>query len=265
MLDKFKFLESNPVSTPIATGTVLCKSNDNNVMENLKKYQSLVRSEMYAMLCTRPDLTYAISQISQFNNSPNQTHYSIAKRGLRYLNGSMDMGITFSGRLGLKLEMYCDADWGNGEDRKSTGAYIGMLAGGAITWKAKKQSTVAASSTEAEYMALLQAAKESIWIQRLLSELSRTAENARVIYDDSQGAIALAHNPEHHARTKHIDIQYHFVRDCVETGKISLEYCPTAEMVADALTKPLAKDRHQMLMKRMGLEVWKNTTPSPTT
>ena len=265
MLDKFKLLDSHPVSTPIATGTILRKSTSNDkLMDNPKKYQSLVGSQMYAMLCTRPDLTYEISQISQFNNSPSETHYAVAKRGLRYLNGSIDMGITFSGRLGLKLEMYCDADWGNGEDRKSIGAYIGTLAGGAITWKAKKQSTVAASSTEAEYMALLQTTKESIWIQRLLSELGRTAENAEVIYDDSQGAIALAHNPEHHARTKHIDIQYHFVRDCVESGKIKLEYCPTVDMVADALTKPLAKERHQKLIKRMGLEVRKNTTPSPT-
>ena len=113
-------------------------------------------------------------------------------------------------------------------------------------------------------MALLQATKESIWIQRLLSELGRTAKNADVIYEDNQGAIALAKNPAHHAQTKHIDIQYHFVRDCVENGKVQLKYCPTAEMVADALTKPLAKRKHHEMMERMGLEKVENTTPSPT-
>ena len=132
-----------------------------------------------------------------------------------------------------------------------------------MTWRAKKQSMVAASSTEAEYMALLQATKESIWIQRLLSELGREVENARTIYEDNQGAIALANNPEHYVRMKHIDVQYHSMRDYVEKGQIELEYCPTAEMVADALTKPLAKERHQKLTERMGLEVWENTSLLP--
>ncbi len=112
-------------------------------------------------------------------------------------------------------------------------------------------------------MALLQATKESLWIQRLLNELGRTAENANVIYEDNQGAIALANNPEHHAQTKHIDVQYHFVRDSVENERVKLEYCPTADMVADALTKPLARIRHQEMMKRMGLEDMSNTMASP--
>ena len=115
--------------------------------------------------------TYAISQISQFNNLPNETHYAVAKRVFRYLKGTVNVGITFSGSLGLVLELYCDADWADGEDRKSISAYIAILAGGAVTWRAKKQPTVATSSTDAEYMALLQATKESIWIQRLLNEL----------------------------------------------------------------------------------------------
>ena len=164
--------------------------------------------------------------------------------------------LTFSGSLGLELKLYCDADWADGEDRKSISAYIAILAGGAVSWRAKKQATVATSSTEAEYMALLEATKESIWIQRLLSELGQKAaiKNTNVIFEDNQGAIALAHNPAHHPRTKHINIQYHFVRDCVENGKVKLEYCPTAEMVADALTKPLSKDRHQGMMEKMGLK-----------
>jgi hypothetical protein len=93
----------------------------------------------------------------------------------------------------------------------------------------------------------------------LLNELGRTAENANVIYEDNQGAIALANNPEHHAQTKHIDVQYHFVRDSVENERIKSEYCPTAEMVADALTKPLARVRHQEMMEMMGLEDMSNT------
>ena len=256
ILERFSLLECNPVSTPIAAGTKLQKAKPDDIMDDPKEYQSIVGSQMYAMLCTRPDLAYAISQISQFNNLPNKTHHAVAKRVLRYLKGTLHVGITFSGSLGLELKLYCDADWADGEDRKSISAYIAILAGGAVSWRAKKQATVATSSTEAEYMALLEATKESIWIQRLLSELGQKAaiKNTNVIFEDNQGAIALAHNPAHHARTKHIDIQYHFVRDCVENGKVKLEYCPTAKMVADALTKPLSKDRHQGMMEKMGLE-----------
>jgi len=166
----------------------------------------------------------------------------------------MDLGIEYSGKEGLALKMFVDADWGTSENRRSIGGYIAIFAGGAISWSCKKQGSVALSSTEAEYMALIQALKESIWLQRLLKELGRQAENAKTIYKDNQGAIALANNPEYHARTKHIDIQYHFVRECVENGDIELEYCPMADMVADALTKALPKDRHWMLLGRMGME-----------
>jgi hypothetical protein len=103
-------------------------------------------------------------------------------------------------------------------------------------------------------MSLIQVLKESIWLQRLLRELGRETENAKIIYKDNQGAIVLANNPEYHARTKQVEIQYHFVRECVENGDIELEYCPIADMVADALTKVLPKDRHWMLSGRMGMK-----------
>src|SRR5438045_4617060 len=148
---------------------------------------------------------------------------------------------------------YSDANWGGGEDRKSMGGYVFTLCGGAVSWAAKKQPTVALSSTESEYMALTQAAKESIWIQRFLGELGCTAKSANLIYGDNQGSIALAKNPEYHARTKHIDIQYHFIRKCVQNNKIALTYCPTADMVADGMTKALARERHLDLLAKMGV------------
>jgi hypothetical protein len=175
----------------------------------------------------------------------------------------MDLGITFSGRLGMKLEGYSDADWAGGEDRRSISGNLFTLAGGTIVHSSKKQNSVALSSTESEYMAVVQAAKESIWIQRFVKELGRDLDNGKVIYVDNQGAIALANNPEHHARTKHINIQYHFIRECVENGLIELKYCPTEDMVADGLTKALAKDRHWKLAGKMGLMYWKSTSPSP--
>ena len=268
ILDRFGMQDSTPVSTPIATGTKLVKSMEESTVDQ-KQYQSNVGSQMYAMLCTRPDLAYAISQISQFSSNPSTIHESAAKRVLRYLNGTRNFGITFDGKRGLILEGYSDADWGAGEDRKSISGYVFTLAGGAISWSSKKQATTALSTTEAEYIALVQAAKESIWIQRLLHELGygNMVTGSNVIYGDNQGSIALANNPEYHARTKHIDIQYHFIRECVQNNKIDLKYCPTADMVADGMTKALARERHLDLLAKMGVgeiaDSEKTTTPSP--
>ena len=263
ILKRFGMENSAPVSTPMATGTKLCKSTDESTPADQKQYQSNVGSQMYDMLCTRPDLAYTISQISQFSTNPSTIHETAAKRSLRYLNGTRNFGITYDGSKGLVLETYCDADYGGGEDRKSISGLLVNLCGGAIVWGSKKQTSTAVSSTESEYMALLLAAKESIWIQQLLSELEYSAINGNVIYCDNQGAIALANNPEYHARTKHIDIQYHFIRECVQNGKIDLIYCPTEDMLADAMTKALARDRHMDLLSKMGVGwIEEKATPS---
>jgi hypothetical protein len=259
ILQRFDMENSKPVTTPIATGTKLVKATDKDEVIDTKLYQSIVGSQMYAMLCTRPDITFAVSQVSQFNASPTSTHKVIARRILRYLKGSIDLGIEYSGEEGLFLEVFVDADCGASENRRSIGGYIVIFAGGAISWSCKKQSSVALSTTEAEYMALVQVLKESIWLQRLLKELGRQAGNVKTIYKDNQGAIALANNPEYHARTKYIDIQHHFVCECVENGNIDLKYCSTEDMVADAL-KALPKERHWRLLQKMEI---KSATPSP--
>ena len=218
----------------------------------------MVGSLMYAMLATRPDLAQCIQQISQYSSKPARPHEKATKQALRYLNGTIDQGITFNGNLGFKLECWSDANWGGEEGRESVSGFVLTIAGGAVSYSSKKQGSVALSSTESEYMALLHALKEQIWILRFLSEIGYEANDQNVIYCDNQSAIALAHNPEHHARTKHINIQYHFVRNCVEDGRTRLKYCPTKDMVADGLTKALGPDRHRRLAKAMGMSVWKD-------
>jgi hypothetical protein len=183
---------STPVAKPIPMGTRLVNATDNNEIIDAKPYQSMVGSQMYAMLCTRPDIAFTVSQISQFNASPTSRHEVTARRILRYLKGSVDLGIEYGGKERLALKVFVDADWGASENRRSIGGYIVVFAGGAISWSCKKQGSVALSSTEAEYMALVQVLKESIWLQRLLRELGR---EAKTIYEDNQGAIALAKNP----------------------------------------------------------------------
>jgi len=151
---------------------------------------------------------------------------------------------------------YCDADWaGDLEDKRSTTGFVFMMGGGATSWSSKRQPTIALSTTEAEYMASTQATKEAIWMTKLMKELRYMKEKkAMVIRCDNQGAISLTKNPTQHARTKHIDVQHHFVRERVENGEVTFEYCSTEEMVADVLTKALPKERHNKLISMFGLE-----------
>jgi transposase InsO family protein len=256
ILERYDMDESNPASVPLSQGTQLKKATIDDRLAIPSEYQSIVGSQMYAMLATRPDLAQSIQQISQHNQKPTTTHLKAARQGLRYLKGTMDQGITYDGKQGLKIKAWCDANWGAEEGRESVSGFVFTIAGGAISWSSKKQSSVALSSTESEYMAILHALKEQIWIRRLLTELGYDVSDQNTIYTDSQSAIALAQNPEHHARTKHIDIQYHFVRNCVEDGRLRLEYCPTEDMVADGLTKALGPEQHKKLTAKMGMEIW---------
>ena len=170
LLEKFEMEDCNPVSTPFAIGTKLHQASYDDVLVDQKEYQSIIGSLMYAMLCTRPDLAYAVSQLSQFNSKPTSKHYAATKHVLRYLKSTSNLGITY-GRNAMVLEGYSDADWGSNDGRKSISGYVFMLCGGAISWESKKQFMVALSIIEAEYITLVQTIKESIWIQRLFIEL----------------------------------------------------------------------------------------------
>lgn len=152
------------------------------------------------------------------------------------------------------LRGYCDADWAGDEgDRRSTTGYVFMLGVGAISWNSKRQPTIALSTTEAEYMAMSQCTKEAIWLRQLLADVGFVQQGGTQVLCDNQGAIALAKNPTHHSRTKHIDVQHHFIREQVEDQVIELKYVPTQAMVADVLTKALGKSQHLILIEKMGL------------
>ena len=178
------------------------------------------------------------------------------KRVFRYLHGTQDFELVYRGDL-TRLVGYTDADWaGDVSTRRSTSGYIFNLGSGAISWSSKRQPTVALSSCEAEYMGETQATKEAIWLRRLLGELLEQVEQpaATVIFGDNQGAIQLARNPQFHARTKHIDIQHHFVREAQGNGQVDIQYTPTEEQVADGLTKALPTDAFQRFRAALGLE-----------
>jgi hypothetical protein len=211
---------------------------------------------MYAALATRPDIAYAVTALCQFMAKPNISHWTAAKRVFRYLQGTREHQLVYGdhGAKHIPLHGYSDSDWGNDEvDRRSVTGWVYMLHGGAISWQSCKQHTVALSSVEAEYMAAAQATREAVWWRAFFTELGLPPSAATVVYSDSQGAIALGKNPEHHKRTKHIDIQHHYVREQVAAGTITMPYISTDDMVADVLTKPLAADRHARLARAMGV------------
>jgi len=186
----------NPAQTPADPHVRLERSSPSfeATLYEQKRYQSAVGSLMYAMLGSRPDIAYAVSKVSQYSINPDTTHWTAVKRIVRYLAGTPNRGLCY----GIQGEGngFTDADWDSGDDRKSIGGYAFVLNGAAIAWNSKKQSTVALSSTEAEYMALSQAVKESIWLQGILQDVGarRHLEEIRNINVDNQGAIALARN-----------------------------------------------------------------------
>ena len=150
--------------------------------------------------------------------------------------------------------MYTDADWaGDKETQKSTSGYVKILVRCSVSWSSKRQNTVTQSSTEAEYIAASEATKEAVWIGRLLEELCQLYIYPILLHCDNQGSTALAKNPQHHHRTKHIDVRYHFIREKEEDGTIAIDYVPTEDMITDGLTKALTLARMKVFVEQMGM------------
>ncbi|KOM58517.1 hypothetical protein LR48_Vigan11g155100 [Vigna angularis] len=215
-------------------------------------YASAVGSLMYAMICTRPDIAHAVGAVSRFMANPGEEHWNAVKRVLRYIKGTSDVALCFGGSKFI-VRGYVDSDYaGDLDKRKSTTGYVFKLAGGVVSWLSKLQTVVALSTTEAEYMAATQACKEAIWIQRLLEELGHK-QNKITVYCDSQSALHIARNPAFHSRTKHIGVQYHFVREVVEKGDVDLEKICTKDNLADVMTKPVNTDKFVWSRSSYGL------------
>jgi hypothetical protein len=216
--------------------------------------QSAVGSLMYAMTCTRADIAFAVSTVSRFCSNYGTAHWVAVKRIMRYLKGTAHYRLQLGGGAQVLLSGYCDADWaGDLDERKSTTGYAFYIGDGLVSWNSKRQTTVALSTAEAEYMAATQATKEALWLKQLLNEIGLTQSQPVLIRSDNQGCIALTKNPAYHSRTKHIDIRHHFIRDSVEVGDIELQYCATNDMVADVLTKALARDKHDQHTDTLGV------------
>ena len=254
LLTKYGMQSCKPVSTPAEPGTKLRIASETDEWVDREMYQSAIGSLMYLPVGTRPDITYIVSNLARFSSKPTTDNWNAVKRVMRYLSGTTKLGILYSNECTNGLIGYSDADWGGDiNDRKSTSGYIFKLNGGAVSWRSKKQSCIALSTAEAEYIALSAAAQESLWLNQLVSELTNSENQKITILEDNQSAIAMTRNPQFHGRSKHIDIKYHFVRDHVNSGNIELKYCPSGDMVADILTKGLSGQNFCKLRGNSGL------------
>ncbi len=250
-----------------------------------ERYQGMIRSIIFSMVQTRPDISFATSVASRFAKNPGHQHTEAVKTILRFLKSSRDRGIIYGGQDKLLVDGYSDSDWaGDKNSRKSTSDFIFILNRGPVSWCSKKQSIVALSSIEAEYIALTLAAKEVTWLRLLLKELGllqpdqqhalikvsehNTSSHAIdndfdiacgggeiviPLKGDNLGSIALAHNQVFHSRTMYIDIQHHYICDEVTSKRIELSYVPTDQMIADGLTKALTHVKFHHFIEQMNM------------
>lgn len=258
LLKRFNMSNCNSAKSPVEVNLKLLSfENEDDIAATV--YKQIVGSLRF--LCnSRPDLSFSVGLISRFMGKPKKTHMLAAKRVLRYVKGTADLGILF--RFGtretdegnLKLIGFTDSDHGGDcVERKSTSGYVFLLNGSPISWCSKKQPVVALSSCEAEYIAGSYAACQGIWLTEILKELKIPVKTPLELKIDNVSAINLSKNPVSHGRSKHIEVRYHFLRDMVNKGRISLTYCSTENQLADGFTKALKIEKFDWLKKEIGV------------
>jgi hypothetical protein len=251
LLSKYDMADAKPASTPASPSIKLTKAGE-PLDTTAFPYSALVGSLMYLSICTRPDISQAVGALARYMACPTTAHWTAAKTVLRYLAGTPNLGITFGGGT-PGLLAYCDSDYaGDIDSRRSTTGYVFILNGGAISWASRLQPTVAASTTEAEYIAAATAIKEGLWMRKLFQDLGQDPSPI-AISGDNQATLKLLKNPIVSNRSKHIDVVHHFARERVARNEVTFDYVPTDSMVADALTKPVPLNKFTFCCTGMGL------------
>ena len=259
VLHRFNMHDAKSVSTPIAPHFKLsaeqCPSTDED-FEYMSRvpYSSVVGSLMYAMVCSRPDLSYAMSLVSRYMANLGKEHWKAVQWIFRYLRGTSNACLKF-GKTDEGLAGYVDSDFAADLDkRRSLTGYVFTLGGCAVSWRATLQSVVAQSTTEAENMAIDEACKESVWLKGLFAELCGD-DTCINLFCDSQSAIYLTKDQMFHERTKHIDVKYHYVRDVVAKGKLKVCKISTHDNPADMMTKPVPVSKFELCSSLVGITV----------
>ncbi|KAL4310349.1 hypothetical protein GQ457_01G030280 [Hibiscus cannabinus] len=252
LLQEFGFLECKPATTPMVPSKKLSKQ-DGVPLQDITLYRKLIGKLLY-LTNTRPDIVFAVQQLSQFLSAPTDLHMVAAHRILRYLKGSPGQGLFFPSSNELKISAFSDSDLASYPDsRKSTTGFCIFLGSALISWKSNKQSTVSRSSSEAEYRALAAVACEIQWIKYLLTDLHILLSSAN-LYCDNLSAIKIAENPVHHERTKHIEIDCHLIREKIRSGLITLLHVSSCNQLANCFTKALSVSVFSSSISKLGIQ-----------
>lgn len=256
LLTRFKMQAAKPISIPSDPNQKLSIDMitiDDKYNEKIP-YQEAVGSLLYLAQCTRPDIAFAVNDVSRFNSNFGRVHWDAVKRIIRYLKGTINYKLKFT-NVSTDMHGYADSDWASDVDkRRSCTGYLFKLSDGAISWMSKRQPTIALSTTEAEYMAISAATQEAIWLHQFYAEINHGSVETVKLFCDNQGAIEIAKIDCYRARTKHIDIRHHFIKEKIKDGTIEIQYLPTSEMVADSLTKAVPNEKARFCAKNMGLK-----------
>lgn len=258
LLERFDMQDCNPARIPLLTGFKPLPTTDEEHAQSCHlSFPHVVGSILYGSTITRPDSAEAAGVLSRFISKWNESHWKAAKHLLRYIRGTTDLCLMFDGECGKRILLgYADADWGGDlETRRSTTGYVFKVYGGVVAWKSRRQPTVALSTTEAEYMASADAAKQATWRRLLLHDLQLGPPKYSPIQilNDNNGCIALSKNPVHHDKSKHIAMRHHFLREKVEDGSIDLSHVSSANNITDLLTKSIPADTFSRLCKLLGV------------
>jgi len=252
VLEKYGMSDCNPVRIPMEAGLQI---EPNSGAKTKEPYRELIGSLIWISTCTRPEIAFAVNKLAAFSNNPSDEHFKILKKILKYLKGTLALKLTFKRTNSEVILAYADADWaGDATSRKSTTGFAIKLAGAVISWESRKQRSVALSTCEAEYVAISEAAKDVTFLVSLYESITKMKAPIPVIYNDNQAAQKLAANPMTTKKSKHIDIKYHYIRECIQNRMFDLQDLPTKEMVADILTKALPAPAHQQFTADLGLQ-----------
>jgi hypothetical protein len=256
VLERFSMTNAKSAPTPLPSNWVPQANKGKASPELLRNYQSIIGSLLYLMIGTRPDIAFAVTKLAQFSANPSQEHFEQAKYICRYLVGTRSYSLVFKHAPGKGLATYTDSDWTSDPiTRWSVTGYFFQLAGGRITWQSRAQTTVAHSLTEAEYMALSDCSCQVSWICNIFLELGMQL-GPIPIYADNQGSIFIGSNPVQEIHTKHIDVKYHYVRECIAVKKIVLYHVPTEDNTADIFTKNLGRLKFEKFKRQLGIEFY---------
>eukprot|EP00253_Pinus_taeda_P002650 PITA_02650 len=252
ILKKYGMQDSKPACTPMVTGCSI-SANDESVVVHQQTYKSMINSLLY-LTSTRADIMHAVGIVGRFQENPKEAHLQAVKRIFKYLQGTQNFGLWYPRDTYLTLHAYTDVDWARSvDDRKSTSDGAFFMGSRLVSWFNKKQSSIALSTAEVEYVAVASCCKQILWMMQTLQDIQITCTPPISILCDNTSAISISKNLVMHSKTKNIPIKYHFLREQVLEQKVKLEYVPSKEQVADIFTKPLPRETFEYLRQKLGV------------